>query len=307
MLLLPGDDSVLLKYLNPNLVLVATLGAADVARGPYSAAPNDAEDRGSVLTLTLVDTVSGKVVKRIAHDNAALPVHTLLLENNIVATYWNDRAKRTELSSASLFEGVIEKYGLGPLASRAASSAPAPYRAATYSAYSSIAPIAMQKTFTLPRAVTALQHTVTTSGVSNKNILVGLRTGQVYALDMRQIHPRRPMGDPSQSEKEEGLAKYNPFLVLSPFTALTFNSTLSGQGPSRIVSAATNLESTSLVLSFGNGVDMHLNRALPSQGFDLLASDFNHALLVVILSVLALAVLMLRRAHMKKHLGALWA
>lgn len=59
--------------------------------------------------------------------------------------------------------------------------------------------MAVQKTYTLPRAVTALSHTLTMSGVSNKNILIAFRSGQVFSVDMRQIHPRRPMSDPSQS------------------------------------------------------------------------------------------------------------
>jgi hypothetical protein len=98
-----------------------------------------------------------------------------------------------------LYEGVIDKYGLGPLASSKSGANPAPYRAAAHSAYSGISPMAVQKTYTLPRAVTALSHTLTMSGVSNKNILIAFRSGQVFSVDMRQIHPRRPMSDPSQS------------------------------------------------------------------------------------------------------------
>ncbi len=306
---------MLLKYLNPNVVLVATLSPPEAAVAEYFAPPsdlggaqNDSSGSASALTLTLVDTVTGKVVKRLVHEHASLPLHAVLVENAIVATYWNAKAKRTELSSTALYEGVIDKYGMGPLAARASSATPAPYLAAEYSAYSAIAPMAMQKSYTLPRAVTAMHFTLTASGVSNKNILLALRSGQVYSVDMRLIHPRRPLGEPSQSEKEEGLAKYSPFLVLSPVTALTYNYALAGRGAARIVSAASNLESSSLVLSFGGGsLDLHLNRALPSQGFDLLASDFNHALLLSILSALGGAVLVLRRMHQRKHLGAVWA
>lgn len=215
---------------------------------------------------------------------------------------------------------------MGPFASSKTKANPPHYHAATYSAYSTIAPMAMQKTFTLPSAVTALQHTLTANGISNKNILVGLRTGQVLSVDMRMIHPRRPMTEPSQSgtynfhfifvtnvrclypEKEEGLMKYNPFLVFNPqMSSLTYNYQLLGHGVSHIVSAPSRLESSSLVLSFGNSVDIHLNRALPSQGFDMLASDFNYTLLVTILVGLGLVVMVLRRMHQKKHLSTLWA
>ena len=60
-----------------------------------------------------------------------------------------------------------------------------------------VSPIAMQKTYTLPRAVTSMHHTITAHGISNKNILVGFRNGQVYSIDFKQIHPRRPFSEPS--------------------------------------------------------------------------------------------------------------
>lgn len=61
----------------------------------------------------------------------------------------------------------------------------------------------MQKTFILPRAVTALHHTLTTRGITNKNVLLGFNTGQIFALDLRAIDPRRPINQPTPSEKEE--------------------------------------------------------------------------------------------------------
>ena len=89
--------------------------------------------------------------------------------------------------------------------------------------------------------------------------------------------------------------------------ALTHNYTLQG-GAAHIVSSASKLESSCLVLSFGGGTtDIHLNRVLPSQAFDLLSSDFNYTLLVAILLALATAVLVLRNMQQKKHLGTIWA
>ena len=112
------------------------------------------------------------------------------------------QAKRTELSSTALYEGVIDSTELTPFASsRTRSNSPYLSAAASAapgkSAYSAVSPIAMQKTYVLPRAVTALHHTVTAHGLSNKNLLLGLQNGQVYSVDMRQVHPRRPFSDPS--------------------------------------------------------------------------------------------------------------
>ena len=63
------------------------------------------KDTGRPLYAALVDTVSSKVLYRILLSNtAAAPVHTLLVENHLIVTYWNAKAKRTELSSSALYE-----------------------------------------------------------------------------------------------------------------------------------------------------------------------------------------------------------
>lgn len=122
---------------------------------------------------------------------------------------------------------------------------------------------------------------------------------------MRTIHPRRPLGEPSQFEKEEGLYQYNPFVHFNPLTSVTYDNAIEG-GIQKIVSSPTRLESTSLVLSFG-GLDVHFNRVMPSQGFDSLASDFNHPLLLLILASLAVAVYMLKTLSYNKTLNQNWA
>jgi hypothetical protein len=116
------------------------------------------------------------------------------------------QAKRTELASIALYEGVIDSTELTPFASsrtRAASaflsSSAASANSDTRSAYGSPAPIAMQKTYVLPRSVTALHHTITAHGLANKNLLMAFRNGQIYSIDFRQIHPRRPFTDPSNA------------------------------------------------------------------------------------------------------------
>lgn len=98
-----GDDSVLLKYLNPHVVLVTSIAVSSPsvpsADASSSVEPAPAEDGGSaapgeassVLYWTLVDTVTGKVILRLHQESAALPVHAILLENHIIATYWNSK------------------------------------------------------------------------------------------------------------------------------------------------------------------------------------------------------------------------
>lgn len=69
---------------------------------------------------------------------------------------------------------------------------------------------------------------------------------------------------------------------------------------------SVRLESTSLVLIYG-GLDLFFSRISPSQGFDVLASDFNHPLLIFLLLVLFLGVMALKRVHVTKTLKQSWA
>ena len=48
-----------------------------------------------------------------------------------------------------------------------------------------------------------MAHSASSQGITHKNVLLGLNTHQLYAMDMRQVSPRRPMQAPTQAEKEE--------------------------------------------------------------------------------------------------------
>jgi len=78
-----GDDSLLLKYLNPHLVAVVTEGAL--------AAPNNASDASTALYVSLVDTVSARVLHRVQHVTASGPASIVMSENWVVYSYWNTK------------------------------------------------------------------------------------------------------------------------------------------------------------------------------------------------------------------------
>ena len=121
------------------------------------------KDTGRPLYAALVDTVSSKVLYRILLSNtAAAPVHTLLVENHLIVTYWNAKAKRTELSSSALYEGMVDVFGLSPLSYF--SALPQQIRDANLSSFSSPLPLGIQRTYIIPRTVTSLHHTITSRG-----------------------------------------------------------------------------------------------------------------------------------------------
>ena len=158
---------------------------------------------------------------------------------------------------------MVDVFGLSPLTSFRAS--PQLQKEANLSAYSSPAPLGIQRTYVVPRAITSLHHTVTSRGLSHKNVLVGIAGGQLFSLDYRFIHPRRPLTAPTNTEKEEGLMQFNPYIHLIPQLALTQDEVVLGD-ISRVTTAPVRLESTSLVLMYG-GLDVYFTRTMPKNRF----------------------------------------
>ena len=83
-----GDDSVLLKYLNKHSVLIVSQSVPTTssgAQGPGGGGRvNTVLDESSTLYVTLVDTVSAKIIYRTSIEHGSAPVSPILVENNIV-------------------------------------------------------------------------------------------------------------------------------------------------------------------------------------------------------------------------------
>lgn len=76
---------MLLKYLNPNIVVISTLSVDDTEQSMT---------KDARLAINIFDTVSGKLLQRITHDSASLPVASVAVENFIVVSYWNSKVNK---------------------------------------------------------------------------------------------------------------------------------------------------------------------------------------------------------------------
>lgn len=211
-----GDDSVLLKFIHPHLLVIATVTPAAAAE-PFATLTGAVqhEEGGAVgletlsatLYVSVIDSVSGKILLRSEIESGVAPVHCVVVENHVVVSYWNTAAKRTELVNLALYEGLVDKNSLVPLANKPAFSKSNLNAdgSRTVSSFSMIPPVVQQKNYVLSKHVTSMGVSITGRGISNKHVLLGLSTGQVYALDMRHISPRRPEKPPTNQEKEEVL------------------------------------------------------------------------------------------------------
>lgn len=80
-----GDDNVLLKYSNPQLLVVNTVTNLRTQ--------DTAELQDSKLYVNLIDGISGKLFQRVVHDNAVGPINSIVIENFVIVGYWNSKVR----------------------------------------------------------------------------------------------------------------------------------------------------------------------------------------------------------------------
>nr|CAD7428539.1 unnamed protein product [Timema monikensis] len=265
-----GDRSVLYKYVNPNLVAVVTQAPDPVHK--------------YLLSIFLVDVVSGAVVFSVVHKRAKGPVHLVHSENWLVYSLFNDKFRRTEVVALELYEGKTQSN-----------------TTAFSSVLSPIQPIVDRQAFILPATVEAMKETITEKGITSKHILVALSTGGVVELPWVFLDPRRPF-TLTPEMREEGVIPYMPELPIPSESIINYNQTLMRiQG---IHTSPSGLESTSLVLVYG--LDLFYTRVAPSKTFDVLKEDFDYFLITVVLTALLLASYVTKKLSSKKALKQAW-
>merc|ERR1711935_776815 len=134
-----GDNSLLLKYINPHMAVVVTMLSDgdhqsvtevatalekernEITRKPLGAGapgsstvPPQGQQELPNMFVNLVDTVSGRVLYRHSHSGVdpSQKVSVVVSENWVVYTYVNFRTRRTEIGVLTLHEGMIEAKGL---------------------------------------------------------------------------------------------------------------------------------------------------------------------------------------------------
>ena len=85
--------------------------------------------------------------------------------------------------------------------------------------------------------------------MAHKNILMGLSGGQLFSLDHRMIHPRRPVSTPTVGEREEGLIQYNPFIPIIPQNAVTLDTRVAGEAIHVVTAAGTYVRFSQMPLT----------------------------------------------------------
>jgi hypothetical protein len=235
-----GDDSLLLKYLNPHLCVIVTeatgeymseleneelshfretlknsvsgseskpqkkpLGATKVGEKP----PTHPSSPIPSLFINLVDTVSGHVLHRVSHAHADLTSLTNSQSSNVpvvISENWVVYAFPNAKTRRTEI-GVLTLHE-GMIDKHGITAFSAPEQQMSFSSMTSPKPIVLTKTYAVAKPVSAIGVTNTRGGISSKSFFLATgEAGQIVRLDRRLLDPRRPFGEPKLSEKKEGL------------------------------------------------------------------------------------------------------
>jgi len=266
------DRSVLFKYMNPNLALI-------VAEGQDSASK-------AFITIQVVDLVTGRIFFAATHKKVAPPFHAVLSENWAVYTFFNEKARRTELVSLELYEGKTQ--GNSTMFS---------------SIENTVVPLVERQAYILPVSeVASIKETITEKGITAKHLLVASSQGAILDLPLHMVDPRRPALNTPAHLREPGIPPYLPELPLPHESILNYNQTV--VGVRGVTASPSGLEST--VLVFVHGLDLYGTRIAPSKGFDLIKDDFEHFMIAGVLVFLVAASFGTRKLAQRKMLNQAW-
>lgn len=267
-----ADRSVLFKYMNPNLAVVLAEGLDSSSK--------------TFITVQIVDMVTGKVFFSATHKKVGGPFHVVHSENWAVYTFFNEKARRTELVSLELYEGKLQS------------------NSTMFSSIDNmVVPLVERQAYIIPVSeVTALTETITGKGITSKHLLVANSQGSVLDLPLHMVDPRRPALNTPAHLREPGIPPYIPELPMPHESILNYNQTVSGiKG---ILTSASGLEST--VIVFVYGLDLFGTRMTPSKGFDLINPDFDYLMISAVLVVLVALSYLTRRLAQRKMLNQAW-
>ncbi|KAI0204127.1 hypothetical protein F4808DRAFT_369401 [Astrocystis sublimbata] len=288
-----GDRTVRYKYLNPSMVVVATVNKAT-----------------STMSTYLLDTVSGQVLASSSYEGVDpnKDISCTLSENWFLCTYYGqyqlrDSDKQTlkgyQVVISDLYESELAN-DRGPLGDAANFSSLDPVDTPTGPAL----PFVISKTFILSGPISSLAVTQTRQGIAVRQLLAYMPASHsIIGIPRQVLEPRRPVGrDPKPEEMEEGLGRYVAAIELDPRMTLTHARDVLGVRD--VIAAPAVLESASLVFAYG--VDVFGTRVHPSAAFDLLGKGFGKVTLLGTVAALLVGVLGLGPMVRKKQINMRW-
>jgi hypothetical protein len=258
---LTHDDTILHKYINPNLFAVAT---STVLKKSIA---NRGTKEIPVVSVYLVDGITGRVLEKAYHLHAEGPVRLAMSEEMVVYSLWDKKAGRNQLSVMQLFFPA----GADPTTT-----------GEYFDPEASIVPDVRRRSYEFKYPVRSITPTVTRFGITRKDFLVVLHDGSVLLVPRTFLNALRPLTTDNQKMVVRDVFPYDMHLPARDVDIISFN--MSMDGIQWCSASPTTLESTSVV--FCGGLDIFSTRIAPSKPFDILDKSYRKGLLVVLIMAL---------------------
>eukprot|EP01105_Mastigella_eilhardi_P019104 TRINITY_DN4479_c0_g1_i1.p1 TRINITY_DN4479_c0_g1~~TRINITY_DN4479_c0_g1_i1.p1 ORF type:complete len:971 (+),score=212.21 TRINITY_DN4479_c0_g1_i1:62-2914(+) len=264
-----GDRNILAKYVNWNLVAVATLSEAQPSPKEHErSADTSSQMKHETLNVYLIDTLTGATILHTYSRRAGLPVRLVIADNALYYTY------ATPGSQWKL--NVVELYEKTPN-----------WNEVTLDTSLRVGEglQAYTQGFAFPAAVMSLSPVVTAHGITSGDLLVAM-DNSLYLLDHRLVGARRPPTpeEMTAADREEGLLPYQPRLPIVNGRVLSYGVPLV-PGLSAVSVAPAHVESTCHAIAHG-GADLFYVRVAPAGGYDLLGDEFDRTTVVATASLI---------------------
>lgn len=278
-----GDRNVLYKFINPNVLFVATVDSE-----------NDA------ATIYILDSASGQIIHTASHSNVdtSRSITAVMSENWVAYTLFSDTTDLSPDSSTNVhqysrgFQLIVSELfesqfpnDRGPLGSSQNFSSIHPTTSDDGETFD--VPYVVSQAYSIPGPISLLSVTSTAQGITPRSLLCFLPSlNALISIPRSMVDPRRPVGrDPIPVELEEGLFRYNTMLEFDPKWIISHKRDI--MSLSDVITNPSLLESTSLLFAFGD-IDIFGTRVAPIGAFDLLGKGFSKLQLVG--TVVALAI-----------------
>jgi len=293
-----GNRNVLYKYLNPNILAVATIK-------PH-------EEYTSLLSLYFVDTVKGSIIHHSYYEGGGetsiMKPKIIQFENIVVCAFWNhgaplvdeleqldkktkklrkDIKKGTQIVAFELYESEIENQK---------------YPSQEFSSFDFLQPYIVSKSYIFDSIITSIGVTTTRNSIANREVIVGLDNNEMYGIPSIFLNARRKTHPPTNDDRQEALIQYHPIIPNNPKFVMTYS--LPVTGVKTIISNPATLESTSLVAAYG--LDIFLTRRSPSNTFDVLSDSFNKPFLIITMATVFIAVIYTNRKIKNNEFRKVW-
>lgn len=277
-----GDRTVLYKFLYPNM-------AAFVVHNKDS----------NKLFLKVIDTLTGQIIHIHAQDDifvpTAAPVSIVFGEHWVIYSYFSIKPiPEQKLVVVELYESLT------PNESKYNSSM------AIDALEGGFQPAVISKSYFFPEPIQAMALSYTKFGITTKSIIIQMKNGQVTFLPKTLLNARRkPEEEMTEVDKKEFMASpYIPAIPINDNFIISHDRDIISGPNAKLVSVATNLESSSQVCLIGH--DIFCTRITPSGPFDVISPSFEKVTLVTTVVVLIAVCFALRPFVNTKKLKDAW-